>query len=247
MNNTRAAILAVLALSMLVAGGCRRRSAPAGQNGALDSRQYSRLMRYAERHTGCDESVLSPTLISTGPNVYSVTGCAHPADYWQQCSRRRCRWQRIEPAQEVASQMIQCPTTNIQQQMTQSPMMRSVTGCGQTLTMTLGCDGRSCQWHASTQGQQQVYAQPAQVHDAPVGSVSARLSAQVQAQREAVLSCLDAGVNLTLSLRWTEQGAVVVQLPPELAGTPSEGCIHAALGALQVSAQQPGQVRVPIQ
>lgn len=253
MNNTgtRAALLAVLTLSLLVAGGCRRRAPLGSPGGGLDHREYSQLMRYATRHTGCGEAVLTPTLISTAPNVYSVTGCAQPVEYWQHCSRRRCRWRRIEPAHETAAEWLQCQPTMVQQQMTAAPTTRTVVGCGQALTLTLGCDGRTCVWNPAMQGQQQVYAQtpaaPPPPRDVQVGGgASMLLSAQVQAQREAVLSCVDPGASLTLSLRWTAEGSVLLQLPPELAGTASEGCIQAALGALQVAAQAPGQVRVPV-
>ena len=254
-TRTRAALIVILALTVLSAWGCRRRP-PVTTGGALTARQHTRLLRYAQRHSGCPAAQLSAALMSTAPDVYTVSGCAQPADYWLQCSRRRCRWQHIAPLHEQAARLLQCPSQQIQQQPTQAPNMRAVSGCGRILAFTMSCTDRDCAWYASSPVQAQGVVgaapppqyQPQYQQQQVTAGVSAQvtLQAQVQQQREAVMSCLDPGQELTLGLRWTEQGQVIIQLPPNLAGTAAEGCIQAALGALQVAAQRAGELQVPM-
>ena len=253
-THKRAAVMAVLAVALVAAWGCRRRGVVTG---GLSARDHTRLMHHAQRDTGCPAAQLSPSLISSPPNVYTVTGCAQPQEYWQECRGRRCRWHRVQPLHESASGLLSCPPQMVQQQLTQQPSMRTAVGCGRMVTFAMACTGSACAWSPASpvqaqgaavtaapqpQAQQQVTvaSPPAQ------GNPSAALQAQVQQQREAVLSCVDPGTTLVLSLRWTADGQVIVQLPDNLAGTAAEGCIQAALGALQVAAQQPGTIEVPL-
>src|SRR5690606_5837206 len=75
---------------------------------------------------------------------------------------------------------------------------------------------------------------------------SAVLQSQVQQQREAILSCVDSP-SLTLRLRWTADGQVILQMPQELLGTAAEGCLQALLGGMRVVAQADGEIVVPLQ
>ena len=259
LRTVRAALgVALVATLVLGVTGCRRRGAVVA--GGLDARQHQQLLRYAARATGCNEAMLSPSLISAPPSVYTVTGCTTPVEYWQECSRRRCRWHDIGLLNEVAAVVLQCPPQMIQQQPSPAPQTRYAVGCGRIASFNMGCTGRTCAWAQSgpvqaaggntavaqappPQGQQQVVVQPGpSTNQAP----AANLEVQVQQSREAVLSCIDETTSLTLRFRWTAQGQVMVQLPPELAGTAAEGCIQAALGTLSVSAQQAGEIAVPL-
>lgn len=250
-------LIAVLAIAMVGAFGCRRRRA----RGTIEPRRMARyeenMLRHAQRDTGCSAAQLSPQLIHPDPRVYSVLGCAQPVEYWLECNeaKTRCRWRDVPRLHEQAAQILGCQPEMVQQQPTQTPNVRWATGCGQRVAFAMQCNAAACGWAqtAAPQGaggvvvvpQQQTGAQATAQVPAQAPPEQA-LQSQVQTQREAILSCVDSGT-LTLRLRWTADGQVIVQLPPELVGTAAEGCIQAAIGALTVSAQQAGELEVPLQ
>lgn len=259
-NAWRIGVVAMVAVAAWAAMGCGGRRARVR---AARMQQYEReMMRHAQRDTGCHASQLSPQQIHPDPRVYTVLGCAQPVEYWLQCGPRglRCRLRDVPPLNRIASASLQCPPEMIQPQPTQSPMIRYATGCGRTAPYTMQCNAAACGW-AQTGAVQAagggVYVVPqAQAQEAPAqqqvvvqgqaAAPAATLQTQVQTQREAILSCIDSAT-VTLRLRWTSDGQVSVQLPPELVGTAAEGCIQAAVGALRVSAQQSGEIMVPLQ
>lgn len=219
------------------------------------------LLRHAQRDTGCPAQQLTPQQINQEPPVYTFLGCDQPVEYWLMCDHRaHCRPHDVPRLNNIASGALACPPGAIQQQPTQNPTMRYATGCGRTAPFTIQCGGGGCSWQQTgpAQGagggayagppppqqppQQVIVTEPPAQGPAP----AATLQTQVQTQREAILSCID-DATLVLRLRWTADGQVIIQLPPELAGTAAEGCIQAAIGALRVSAQQAGEVEVPLQ
>lgn len=225
------------------------------------ARYEQQLMRHAQRATGCPAGQLTAQVMQEEPRVYTVLGCAQPVEYWLECDGRgRCRVHDIGPLHAVAPQALQCAPNMIQQQPTESPMVRYAAGCGRTAPFTMQCNGGACGWaqtgpaqaaggaaQAASQPQQQPSQQQQVIVQPPQDdTAAATLESQVQTQREAILSCIDVA-NVTLRLRWTADGQVIVQLPDELHGTAAEGCIQAAIGALRVSAQQAGEVVVPLQ
>jgi len=244
----RGGVVVALALTMALAFGCGRRGVV--QDGS-SARQQRELLRYGARHTGCPAGQLQGVMINQSPPVWAVMGCTQPREYWLSCARRRCRWERIHTLNEIAAQTMQCPPQMIQQQLTQTPNLRVATGCGQQMTYAMQCNGRSCDWApagaptpvapAATAGGGTPVTPTAQ----PPAS-GGSLTGQLQSQREAILSCTDADT-IELTLRWTADGTVQVQLPPALAGSAAEGCIQAALSNLRVQADQPGSVTIPVQ
>ncbi|MEQ8453377.1 MAG: hypothetical protein RLO52_01530 [Sandaracinaceae bacterium] len=251
---TRLALVAVLSLTMIGAWGCRRRP-PVTASGALSARYERTLIRTAARDTGCPAGQLTPMQVHVGPQVWSVTGCASPVEYWLQCSRRnRCSWRRVPLLNESAAATLQCPPQAIQQQPSPQPNVRFAAGCGRQQPFTVACNGAGCGWAPAgpIQGGQVAQGQPQQGQQQPqtvtvqVTTPSTNLQSQIEAQREAILSCIDTAA-LTLTVRWTSQGQVILQLPPELAGTVAEACIQAAVGSLTVAANQAGEVVIPLQ
>lgn len=234
--------------------GCRRRVV--GVSAEQMARYEQNLIRIAARDTGCHAGQLSAHQISSDPPVLTVTGCAEPADYWLRCARRgrSCRWQNVASLNVSAAVPMQCAPEGIQQQFSQSPNVRFALGCGQTQPFTVVCNGEGCGWAPSGPPQathavmQQPTAQPVVVAPPapPPQAPSAALQTQVQQQREAILSCVDAP-SLTLRLRWTNDGQVIVQMPQELLGTAAEGCLQALLGGMRVAAEASGEVVVPLQ
>jgi hypothetical protein len=253
---TRALIILAVALAAVAATGCRSR---ASRDARMMARYERNVIRYAARDTGCSANQLTPQQITQEPAVVTVTGCTTPIEYWLDCrgrGGRYCRWHNVPHLNESAAQALACPPQAIQQQLTQSPNVRYATGCGRTGMFTMMCNGAACGWALSgpVQGGPMVAGPPGQV-GAPPPNVpvpppgqqpSNILSSQVQLQREAILSCVDEG-SLTLNLRWTADGQVLVQLPPHLQGTAAEGCIQAVVGSLRVSAQAAGEVSVSVQ
>lgn len=217
-------------------------------------RYEQNLVRTASRDTGCHPSQLAPEMIATQPPIYTVVGCAQPVEYWLRCGRRNrnCRWRRVPTLNDVSAAALGCPANAIQQSPSQMPNVRYATGCGHSATFGLSCNGVSCGWvqNGPTQAAAgQAYA-GAQTVVVPGPTAQAAvdpnaLPAQIQAQREAILSCIDAA-GVTLSVRWTAEGQVLLQLPEGLAGTEAEGCIQAAVGQLRVSANQAGGLEIPV-
>jgi len=244
----RSSVVAVLALVIMSAWGCGRRAVV--QDGS-SARQQRELLAYGERHTGCPAGQLQTVMIGQSPAVWSVMGCTQPREYWLNCARRRCRWERVHTLNEIAARTMQCPPQMIQQQLTQSPNLRVATGCGQQMTYGMQCNGRDCDW-APTGAAAPVAASsgggtPVTPTAQPQPSASGgSLTGQLQAQREAILTCTDRDT-IELTLRWTADGMVQVQLPPDLAGSAAEGCIQAALANLRVQAEQAGSVTIPVQ
>jgi hypothetical protein len=244
-------LVVVAAAAVLGGTGCHRRAVVSD---ARLQRYAERLIREAARDTGCDAGQLAPSQIAAQPAVFTVTGCAHPIEYWLECSRRgRCRWRNVAGLNEAAAASLACAPPSIRQQPSQAPNVRFASGCGRTAPFTMTCNGVACGWSQS--GPVQAQAGVPTVAQPPSGGVVVvpqqqpvpnAIQSQVQAQREAILSCVDDG-NLTLTLRWTADGQVLVQLPPELVGTAADGCVQAVLGGMRVRAQASGQVVVPIQ
>lgn len=252
----RGALLALVVLGTLGASGCGRRARIAAARADSRFARYERnLMRLGARDTGCAPAQLQAQMVQSEPGVYAVIGCSQPVDYWLRCGRRnRCQWERVPLLNETAAPSLQCAPQMIQQQPSQAPNVRYAAGCGQMQPFTITCNPGGCMWAAAgppqpagAPAQQQVAVQTqAQAPPAQGPADPAALQSQVQAQREAILSCIDSGT-LSLRLRWTADGQVILQLPAELQGTAAEGCIQAAVGALRVSAQQAGEVVVPLQ
>ncbi len=251
----RVALVALIAVTGVIAAGCGRRAVR--RDGELNAHYERTLLHIAARDTGCPAQQLAPALLAPGdPAVYSVNGCGAPVEYYLVCGRRgrRCRWERVTPLEQTAAASLQCSPQAVQQQPTQAPTTRYAAGCGRQAPFTLGCNQVACGWAMSgpmegagpavAAGQPQVAVQASQ----PVGNAGADLQQRLMGQREAILSCLDDVSNLSLTLRWTAAGQVILQIPPELTNTAAEGCIEAAVGALTVQApSQPGQITVVLQ
>lgn len=240
------ALIALLAIAAIGGAGC------GGRRARADARRYERytqnLVTTASQQTGCPPGALTPQQISDGPAVFTVTGCTTPIEYWLQCGgrgNRDCNWQHVALLNEAAAMPLACPPQGIQQQLTASPNMRYATGCGRTAAFTIACNGGACGWAQSSpvQGGTGVEVMAQQP---PQQDPDASIQAQVQTHREAILSCLDEG-GITLRVRWTGDGQVIVTLPADLQGTAAEGCINAVLGALRVAASQPGEASIPVQ
>ena len=256
MRSTSLTVLALAALTLSVSGCGRGRHAIA-PNG-LSAHEHELLLATASQTTGCPAGALSAEAISSTPVVMTVTGCGAPVEMLQVCGRRgrRCQWEPLARIEESAAGALQCPPQQIQQQPGQMPNQRWVQGCGRSAGFALNCGGAMCAWAQAGPVQMQGPAQfqaPQQQQQQTVtvqgnGSMNpgGNLEAQVAAQREILMSCIDSG-NLVLNLRWTAEGQVLVSLPDNLAGTAAEGCIQAALGALRVQAASPGEITVPIQ
>jgi hypothetical protein len=254
-------VVAVVATTALAAWGCRRRTVDTTISPERMQRYEANMLRHAERDTGCPAAQLSPQLIHSDPRVYAVYGCDQPIEYWLRCSRnnRRCSWRHVPRLHEQAAPMLGCQPESVQIQPTQAPNIRYASGCGASMAFAIQCNAAACGWTQTVapqggggvivvpQQQAQAQAQPAGPAQAPpAGAPANALQSQVQTQREAILSCVD-DATLMLRLRWTADGQVIIQLPPELVGTAAEGCIQAAVGALQVQAQEPGEIAVPLQ
>jgi hypothetical protein len=246
----KACIAALIGVAALGMTGCRR------GGGVVSERQMARyqenLVRVAARDTGCQAAQLAPSQLAVDPPVYTVTGCAQPVEYWLQCSRRRrCSWRNVATLNDSAAAALQCPPNAIQQQPSQAPNVRFANGCGRMQPFTIACNGTACGWSPS--GPPQGAGAPPQPQVAAVAPAapppqppSTVLQTQVQQQREAILSCVDSP-SLTLRLRWTADGQVILQMPQELLGTAAEGCLQALLGGMRVVAQADGEVVVPLQ
>ncbi len=246
-------VAAVLAVAAVAAGGCRRtRVVDAGQM----QRYVAHVVRLAARDTGCPEGQLAPMQIATEPPVFTVTGCGNPpVEYWLNCGRRRCSWRNVPRLQETASPALACAPDGILLQPTQVPNVRYATGCGRIAPFTIACNGAACQWAMNgpvQQGAPVAAPPPPQAPPATAvvvapqpGAPPTVIQSQVEAQREAILSCIDSG-SLTLRVRWTAEGQVLVQLPADMAGPAAEGCIQAVLGGLRVTAHAAGEVVVPV-
>lgn len=253
----RAWVIGLVAVASLAAMGCRARVVV-----RADPRveRYARnLVRVAARDTGCHPSQLAPVQVAAEPAVFTVTGCQTPVEYWLQCGRRNCNWRRVATLNESAAPVLQCAPHMIQVQPTQTPNVRFAAGCGRIAPFTVACNGAACGWSPSgpvqAGGGPVAAAPPQQPPPAtavvvpgpqPQAAPPTALQSQVQSQREAILSCIDSG-SLTLRLRWTSDGQVVVQLPADLVGTAAEGCIQAVLGGMRVAAQAAGEIVVPVQ
>lgn len=252
----RACIAALVGLAALGGAGCRPRVVSIDD--ARVARYTENLVRHAARDTGCHASQLVPQRIAVQPAVFTVTGCAQPIEYWLRCRRNYCSWRHVPTLNEAAVSSLQCPAHAIQQQLTEAPNVRMAVGCGRAQPFTIVCNGVACGWAPSGPAQvtASVAVAPAPTSAQPAVAVappapapqppSAVLQTQVQQQREAILSCVDSAA-ITLRLRWTPDGQVIVQLPPELLGTAAEGCVQAVLGGLRVVAQGAGEIVVPIQ
>lgn len=256
---TRWAVVGLLAAVAVGAWGCRRHR-PAIHNGQLSERYERSLLRLASRETGCEEAMLSPALLTRGdPAVYTVSGCQQPVEYWLRCRTPRavrCDWERVTPLAETAAANMQCTANAMSQQPTQQPTTRYASGCGRQAPFTISCNAVGCGWAMSgpiegagppvAAGDSQVAVQTGQPGQG--GAPGQNLQQQLMTQRDAIMSCLDDVSGLALTLRWTAQGQVILQIPQELTNTAAEGCIRAAVGALQVPPQaQPGEVTVNLQ
>ncbi|MGE0792238.1 MAG: hypothetical protein AB7S26_41580 [Sandaracinaceae bacterium] len=246
-------MVGLVLVGALGAWGCRRHGA--STTGALTARQERNLLHLASRDTRCPANQLQVILLQPGtPAIYSVQGC-QPVEYSLHCRGRRCNWRRIDQLEMTAGANLQCPPQMIQQSMTQTPVTRYATGCGRQAPYTVSCNAMACGWTMSgpVEGASAAVAQQGGgVVVQPAGPTSdangANLQARLLSQRDAILSCLDDAGELVLTVRWTAQGQVMLQIPPELANTAAEGCIQAAVGALSVPAQsQPGQVSITVQ
>jgi hypothetical protein len=67
------------------------------------------------------------------------------------------------------------------------------------------------------------------------------LRARLDAERDAILACAQVDEVLVVA-QWSDEGDVSLALAGGLAGSPSEGCVRAALGPLRVSADAPGEL-----
>lgn len=263
MQNTqrigRWAVLALIATVAVGAWGCRR-GRPAVANGQLNPRYERQLIQIAARDTRCPPGQLSISLLAQGqPAVYSVMGCQQPREYMLRCGRRgrRCAWRPVTPLAQTAAANIQCAAPQIQVQPTQMPNVRYATGCGRQAPFTISCNTVTCGWAVSgpiegagpavAAQQPQVAVQAAQPGQPNGAAAGENLQNQLMTQREAILSCLDNAAGLALTLRWTAEGQVFLEIPPELSNTAAEGCIQAAVGVLRVQAAQPGQITVQLQ
>lgn len=250
--------LMMVAIFAVAALGCGRRAVV--RDGSARGHQRN-LVRLAARATGCQGNQLQPTMIGANPPVWSVMGCSFPVEYWLSCRGRRCHWQPIPTLNEQAAAPLQCQPQMIQQQLTQAANMRVATGCGRQGTFAVACNGTACGW-AMAQSQAPAAmpvpaAPPAALPPpqagtavtataAPTAADQSAVNTELSNQREAILSCIDTPtVNLTV--RWTADGLVQIQLPPELTGSAAEGCIQAAVGTLRITAQRAGQLTVPVQ
>lgn len=262
MQNTqrlgRWAVVALIATVAVGAWGCRR-ARPAVQNGQLNPRYERQLLQIASRDTRCPVGQLSIGLLTPGdPAVYTVNGCTQPREYWLRCTHRgrRCAWRPVTPLAETASANIQCAAPQIQVQPTQAPNVRYASGCGRQAPFTISCNTVACGWAVSgpiegagpaVAAQQPQVAVQATQPGQPSAATGEDLQNRLMTQREAILSCLDNAAGLALTLRWTAEGQVFLEIPPELSNTAAEGCIQAAVGVLRVQAAQPGQITVQLQ
>ena len=252
----RGAMIALAALTVTAALGCGRRHTVVVRDSGRGQRYQESLIRLAARDTGCHPGQLTPMQIGQEPGVYTVTGCSVPAEYWLHCVRRgrNCQWRRVPTLNEQAAPLLGCAPQMIQQQFTQAPNVRIAAGCGRQGTFQIGCNGAACGWGMTGAvgggggaapppgyGRGAVAVEPTTTQG---GQEGAAIAAQLQQQREAILSCVDQPV-VNLTLRWTAQGMVQVSLP-ELTGSPAEGCVQAALGSLRVAGSQGGQLSIVV-
>jgi hypothetical protein len=255
---------ALIAIALLAsfAAGCRGRSPQ-----AMADRYTRNLLVLASRDSGCAPAQLQIQQIH--PEVYSVAGCTIPYEYWLRCNaRNRCAWERVMTVNEAASTVMSCPLNMVQQSPTADPTTRYATGCGRSAVFGIQCAavGMGCGWvsrgaapsgpviveqgtipNAQRDPQVLVVPQPPPATlDVQIQAPAASVQAQVMAQREALLSCVD-GSSMSLTLRWTPQGQVQLQAPPQIAGTAAEGCMQAVVGTLHVQAAGAGQTIVALQ
>jgi hypothetical protein len=255
-----AGLVAFVALASI---GCGRRTVVI--TGARYEQYEANLLRFAARDTGCHPSQLVPQQIASDPPVLTVTGCAQPVEYWLRCVRggRNCRWLQIPPVTHQASPLLACPPEMVAPQPGPAPHVRFASGCGRGVQLAMTCNTAACGWAPVGPVQVMgvaaapppVQAPPMQssatvvVQAPPVSAASpmgGSVQAQLEAQREALLSCVDAG-SVVLRMRWTADGQVIAQLPPELVGTAADGCIQAVLGSVRVQAQAAGEIVLPLQ
>lgn len=246
----RGALLLAVGLTML-APGCRGRRAR-----LLDARAARvstvstvQLTATVQRDTGCPAAQVATAQINASPPVYTVQACGTSAEYWGLCDGRGCQWSRIADMSGLAAGPLSCGASTIVEQPTGQPLVRNAVGCGRMLAFTLMCTPSSCSWSQTgpVQGSGGFVATNTPPPPPPTGSgPGANLQAQITTQRDAILSCVDVP-SFNLTLRWTPEGQVTVQLPPEIAGTSAEGCVQAAVGQLSVRAEASGQVIIPVQ
>ncbi len=268
MNSMRAYPAIVVSLLALVGTGsvgCAGREAR--RAAARTARHERQLLAHASRDTGCPGQQLVAQQISAEPPVFSVTGCATPIEYWMRCGGRRqqyCQWRHVARVNEAAAEPLACPPDAILQRATQTSNERVASGCGRAASFRMICNDAACGWAltGSVRGaqppaepEQSAAQSPAQETPTvePTGAAPApatsgpglALSDRVSRQREAILSCVD-GPSVTLHLRWTADGRVLTQLPSQLSGTPSEGCVHEAVGTMRVQAGEAGEIVIPV-
>ncbi|MGF1465917.1 MAG: hypothetical protein ACFCGT_07265 [Sandaracinaceae bacterium] len=239
-----------------IAASCSR--TPPLDHPGLVARYERLLIRESALDSGCLQTQVLPQRVTR--ELWVVRTCNVPREYTLQCGSRRCRWQRVATLNEAATGPLSCPPHMIQQQVS-SPTQRSAYGCAHAASFELVCNGEACGWtqvgevqaaplYGTSGGTGQVVVSAggdAGVPEAPPPAApSTNLQQQVEMQRDALLSCVEGG-ELTLRLRWSSDGSVVVVLPQELTGTVAAGCIETILGSLTVQASQAGEVVVPLQ
>lgn len=246
MTNPRTAVHSsvLFGLSLLVLVGCHRgrddRAAP-----QATERQLRNLVATAARDIPCAE----PTLIQQqiGDGLYAVQGCGRSREYLLLCEGRRahgCRWSPVTPVEQVAAAEMSCAQLVIGQP---SPITRDVSGCGQTVQYTIGCNVMACAWgHAAgiaTVAPVAVAPAPA---PAPVptsgGTVAVSGDPQAQllqlasdrwAHAQACMTGQHANATLTLGV----DGRVTAILAEPFHGTAVEACVQGVVGDMTFTGQ----------
>lgn len=256
MNSTLRLAL-TLSIAVLALAGCHRRSghvqvAVATSGGGaitVSHRHYRNLLRIAARDMSCRHEQLVPQEVS--PGVFSIQGCAQVRDYVMLCrGRHRCRWEAVQPVEQVAIAETRCGVGTIQLAIT-GPLSRQVLACGQTLDYSLVCGPAGCAWArgvAATGVLMQTEpgtsvivvedssGQPPATYGTGGASeeieqvgAAGTLQALFATQLAAVRACTG-GQMVTVRVIWDAAGTVTIGLAGAQAGTPMEQCVQQAIG-----------------
>ena len=245
MTNPRTSVHASVLFGLALVGllGCHRgrddRSAP-----QATERQLRNLVETGARDIPCPE----PTLIQQqiGDGLYAVQGCGRSREYLLLCEGRHrgCRWNPVTPVEQVAAAEMGCAQLAIAQP---SPITRDVSGCGQTVQYTIGCNVAGCAWgHAGGVATvTQVAAAPPPPPATTVtagGSVAVsgdpqgqlmQLASDRWSRAQACLGGQHANATLTLGV----DGLVSASLADPFHGTSVEACVQGVLGDIRFTGQ----------
>lgn len=273
MNRTTLRLALVALLATLALAGCHRRARHAqavvatsgGAAITVSHRHYRNLLRIAARDMSCRHDQLVPQEVS--PAVFSIQGCGQVRDYVMLCrGRHRCRWEGVQPVEQIAMAETQCGAGTIQLAIT-GPLTRQVVACGQTLDYSLACGPQGCGWArgaASTGMVMQTepgtsvivvedgggappaaYAGGESEEVEQVGAAGT-LQALFATQLAAVRACTG-GQTVTVRVIWDAAGTVTIGLAGAGAGTPMEQCVQQAVGPVVLQGVAgPGEVQATL-